>query len=112
MMAVFTDRPTYRCGFCHYDFGNWNPGLGTPCPQCGHIFGGIKEDKFVKPPYQPGVGLAILSTGMSFFIPVLPMILAIYIAIRSQQWATRIIAIIGVGINLLISATILYAIVR
>lgn len=111
-MAVFTDRPTYRCGYCNYDFGNRNPGLGAPCPQCGHSFGWIKEDKFVKPPYQPGVGLAILSAGLSFFIPVLPIILSAYIAIRSQQRAPRIISIIGVGINLLISAAILYAIIR
>ncbi len=109
--GYFVNQATYSCG-CGYFFGNSKPRIGSLCPGCGHPIASIRVQEAQRSEYEPGVGLAIFSVLISFFIPVLPILLSIFIAIKGRQWLARIISIVGVGINLAISAAILYAVLK
>lgn len=109
--GFFVNQATYSCGCGHF-FGNNKPRPGSLCPGCGHPITSIKEEKVQRSEYEPGTGLAILSVLLSFFIPVLPILLSIYVGLGTRVWMARIISIVGIGINLAISAAILYAVLK
>jgi hypothetical protein len=60
------------------------------CPHCGVQLKGL---------YTPGFGLANLSLILSVFIPVLPGVLCLWVALKAVKKGARIVGWIGVALN-------------
>jgi hypothetical protein len=64
-------------------------------PSVSPIQGAQKRSK----PYVPGLGLAVFSLILTFLLPVLAGFLCLYVAVKTEERAAKIVAYVGVALN-------------
>jgi len=100
---------TFECEHCHY-VGFIEPKINSKCPNCGYTISAIVARRAES--REPGVGLALLVSILAFFIPILPGIAALLIALKSKSIPVMIIAWLGVVISILQIFVIVFALLR
>lgn len=97
-----------NCGF----IGSETDFVADRCPKC-HSVVHIPTPKYrpstPKKRYVPGLFVAIVSLVLTFVFPILAGLLCIYVALKAEEKAAKIIGWVGLALNLLILIGIILA---